>query len=69
MNAFLHNIINPVAVLMLFIILYAFSVHVWGTFRSTPNATVAAGSVRIWSILWVILGLLALIAWWFLVFA
>jgi hypothetical protein len=65
MNHFLHVIIDPTAVLMLFVLLYALSVHAWGYYsnKETPRTGLA-----LWPILWIILAILAFIAWCFIVF-
>jgi hypothetical protein len=65
LNHFLHAIIDPTAVLMLFVVLYALSVHAWGYYGNRETRT----GLALWPILWIILAILAFIAWAFIVFA
>lgn len=62
MTHFLRALIDPTAVLMLFVLLYALSVHAVVGFRQRTGAI-------IWPILWVILAVVAFIAWAFIVFS
>ncbi|MEO6892230.1 MAG: hypothetical protein ABI324_24860 [Ktedonobacteraceae bacterium] len=62
MDHILHNLVQPTAVLLLFVLLYALSVHVYGYLSDRTRPI-------LWPILWIILAILAFLAWAFAVFA
>lgn len=66
MQHFLHTIIEPTAVLLLFVFLYAISTQAYPAFRARTASETPA--IWIWPILWIILAIVAFIAWCFIVF-
>jgi hypothetical protein len=60
---FLHHLIEPTAVLMLFVMLYAVSVHI------APSVPTRTGSSLFFLICWIVVAVAAAIAWIVLVFS
>jgi len=58
---FFHKVLNPVAILMLFVLFYALIVHGYGWYHDRAGPYLVP-------ILWFFLAVLALIAWIILVF-
>lgn len=61
MLTFLHRILAPTAIFLLFIMVYALSVHI------APSVPTRTGSSLFWLLVWILIAVLAFVAWLFLV--